>query len=472
MSRLDWEDCPVLGAGWKRREVFRKSGASLGKTDVYYMSPSKELIRSKIKLAEVLGDDIDLSIFDFRRGVIIPHDQRKSIPKQSLPGESNVKQKPKKPRLSEPVQTSAEPQQGGELVQCQGCKIWTTEYVKSKKSLPYCTKCQASRSLQKKNKALKNGACGRCTACKLTENCGYCTICLLRSHNSEFGDSWKCVRRRCMKVIHKPIIIQPLESPSCGAKKFAIKNPFEGKEKQSRKGKLLLKKELDEPEFHKPFKDPEMSSDPTNKDYMEVQELKSSDVRVVVIKEVMVGEVVSYDGSEQLEPLNLKTGNAVAAYVPEDDEGTPVIKDVYSLVSHDAMAELDPALRRLMENLKEIPLPAYWEVQENTAPNLQLIQRDKRNPMWNCVIYIRPSFQFFVTVKDHPVPSNHKLYTSLPRQLATVYDVVELICSLEALRPCTRMYAPRALPDGCRVLVEEGPCEECREASRPSESKP
>uniref|UniRef100_A0A8C5QQX4 MBD domain-containing protein n=1 Tax=Leptobrachium leishanense TaxID=445787 RepID=A0A8C5QQX4_9ANUR len=444
MSRLDWEDCPVLGAGWKRREVFRKSGASLGKTDVYYMSPSKELIRSKIKLAEVLGDDIDLSIFDFRRGVIIPHDQRKSIPKQSLPGESNVKQKPKKPRLSEPVQTSAEPQQGGELVQCQGCKIWTTEYVKSKKSLPYCTKCQASRSLQKKNKALK------------------------------------------------PIIIQPLESPSCGAKKFAIKNPFEGKEKQSRKGKLLLKKELDEPEFHKPFKDPEMSSDPTNKDYMEVQhsedkamplakhngadatldELKSSDVRVVVIKEVMVGEVVSYDGSEQLEPLNLKTGNAVAAYVPEDDEGTPVIKDVYSLVSHDAMAELDPALRRLMENLKEIPLPAYWEVQENTAPNLQLIQRDKRNPMWNCVIYIRPSFQFFVTVKDHPVPSNHKLYTSLPRQLATVYDVVELICSLEALRPCTRMYAPRALPDGCRVLVEEGPCEECREASRPSESKP
>jgi len=32
----DWLDCPALGPGWKRREVFRKSGATCGRSDTYY----------------------------------------------------------------------------------------------------------------------------------------------------------------------------------------------------------------------------------------------------------------------------------------------------------------------------------------------------------------------------------------------------------------------------------------------------
>nr|XP_023691671.1 uncharacterized protein LOC111856160 [Paramormyrops kingsleyae] len=32
----DWLDWPVLGEGWKRKEVFRRSGFSVGKTDTYY----------------------------------------------------------------------------------------------------------------------------------------------------------------------------------------------------------------------------------------------------------------------------------------------------------------------------------------------------------------------------------------------------------------------------------------------------
>ncbi|KAL6083327.1 hypothetical protein STEG23_024175 [Scotinomys teguina] len=32
----DWQDCPALGPGWKRREAFRKSGASCGRSDIYY----------------------------------------------------------------------------------------------------------------------------------------------------------------------------------------------------------------------------------------------------------------------------------------------------------------------------------------------------------------------------------------------------------------------------------------------------
>lgn len=32
----DWQDCPALGPGWKRRESLRKSGASCGRSDIYY----------------------------------------------------------------------------------------------------------------------------------------------------------------------------------------------------------------------------------------------------------------------------------------------------------------------------------------------------------------------------------------------------------------------------------------------------
>lgn len=31
-----WVECPALGPGWKRREAFRKSGATCGRTDTYY----------------------------------------------------------------------------------------------------------------------------------------------------------------------------------------------------------------------------------------------------------------------------------------------------------------------------------------------------------------------------------------------------------------------------------------------------
>ena len=32
-----WVDWPALGDGWKRKEVVRRSGSSMGQKDVYYM---------------------------------------------------------------------------------------------------------------------------------------------------------------------------------------------------------------------------------------------------------------------------------------------------------------------------------------------------------------------------------------------------------------------------------------------------
>ena len=32
-----WVDWPILGEGWKRKQVIRRSGSSIGQRDVYYV---------------------------------------------------------------------------------------------------------------------------------------------------------------------------------------------------------------------------------------------------------------------------------------------------------------------------------------------------------------------------------------------------------------------------------------------------
>ncbi|XP_022329947.2 methyl-CpG-binding domain protein 2-like isoform X1 [Crassostrea virginica] len=71
-------DCVGLPPGWKREEVVRKSGLSAGKTDVYYISPDGKKIRSKPQLARQLGEQFDLSAFDFRSGRVNHSQLRKS----------------------------------------------------------------------------------------------------------------------------------------------------------------------------------------------------------------------------------------------------------------------------------------------------------------------------------------------------------------------------------------------------------
>ncbi|XP_056680094.1 uncharacterized protein LOC130458424 [Monodelphis domestica] len=72
----DWLACPALGPGWKRRENFRKRGATCGLSDTYYMSPTGKRIRSKVELARFLGPDWDLSTFHFKLGVLQPSPAR------------------------------------------------------------------------------------------------------------------------------------------------------------------------------------------------------------------------------------------------------------------------------------------------------------------------------------------------------------------------------------------------------------
>ncbi|XP_017306417.1 methyl-CpG-binding domain protein 1b isoform X4 [Ictalurus punctatus] len=66
-----WEDCPVLGEGWKRKVVLRRSGMSVGQRDIYYLSPKGDRVRSKIELLKSIGNSVDLTNFDFKTGLFL-----------------------------------------------------------------------------------------------------------------------------------------------------------------------------------------------------------------------------------------------------------------------------------------------------------------------------------------------------------------------------------------------------------------
>jgi len=64
---------PGLPEGWVKEVVIRKSGASAGKSDVYYYSPEGKKCRSKPQLLQYLPEDFDIDSFDFRGGVNTEH---------------------------------------------------------------------------------------------------------------------------------------------------------------------------------------------------------------------------------------------------------------------------------------------------------------------------------------------------------------------------------------------------------------
>ncbi|XP_047439677.1 methyl-CpG-binding domain protein 1b isoform X2 [Mugil cephalus] len=63
-----WVKWPALGEGWKRKEVVRRSGSSVGQKDVYYLSPRGERVRSRVELISMLDGSLDLSKFEYKSG--------------------------------------------------------------------------------------------------------------------------------------------------------------------------------------------------------------------------------------------------------------------------------------------------------------------------------------------------------------------------------------------------------------------
>ncbi|XP_073496545.1 uncharacterized protein [Phyllobates terribilis] len=553
-----WVDWPILGPGWKRRTVVRKSGASSGQSDTYYQSPVGQRFRSRNELAKYLGDAVDLSRFDFKSGALLPADQRKPLRKYSRkhPKCTANSQAKKKQELPPPVEPDQDLQNGKDeepshIACCSGCHEWFTgvEFGKSKQTGWYCGDCRASRRAY--NKQLKTSGCGSCTACRLTENCGHCSVCLLRSQNPEFGSSWKCVRRRCLQVIRKGGVCgrcpgccmkedcgtcavcvskeQNLKEASdkkclrrwCHNKKQKIKPPMfkkltkklnlrgncghcpgcctaencgvcslcirrmqnpgrkikgkcvrrrchNKKKKIKVKPRLGMKGQcLDEDVELLPPKIPVIRLALKNGGYPSADGTRGGWVIGGMDTKEVEEEIISViDDDDDEQPLDLHCPVKSEEFMVEDDDvmladdNTPVIMEIYSLGSY-ARNDLDPLLQEFMDELNEIPLPAHWEVLAPTGPTLHLIQRSGASTMAETIIHILPGLHFNIAVRNYPVPSSHELFSKHPNRLTTVDEVVELICDLEAYRPCGGLPKSGPPSPNCLVLVYEERCPEC-----------
>ncbi|XP_010620013.1 methyl-CpG-binding domain protein 1 isoform X8 [Fukomys damarensis] len=218
----DWLDCPALGPGWKRREVYRKSGATCGRSDTYYQSPTGDRIRSKVELTRYLGPACDLSLFDFKQGILCY-----AAPKaRSVAVPSKKRKKPSKPAKAKKRHVG--PQRGEVRKEtqedetkadndtapasfpapgcCENCGIsFSGDGTGRQRLKTLCKDCRAQRiAFNREQRMFKRVGCGECAACRVTEDCGACSTCLLQlPHDVASGLFCKCEQRRCLKIVER-----------------------------------------------------------------------------------------------------------------------------------------------------------------------------------------------------------------------------------------------------------------------------
>ncbi|XP_069065721.1 uncharacterized protein [Pleurodeles waltl] len=201
-----WEDCRLLGPGWKRREVFRRSGISCGKTDTYYQSPTGEKFRSKVEMVKYLGSSVDLTLFDFKNGTLLAPEEVQTRKRKRSEGNN---QEPKIKILKVPAPPDGMPviaEDGTIILCCEGCRDWFSGVLFGKNPSTHwlCGDCKAERrAFVKEQNFYKSVGCGACAPCQLKEDCTACSVCLLRAQSPEFDTKLKCLKRRCCKIVKK-----------------------------------------------------------------------------------------------------------------------------------------------------------------------------------------------------------------------------------------------------------------------------
>ncbi|XP_032326302.1 methyl-CpG-binding domain protein 1 isoform X23 [Camelus dromedarius] len=221
----DWLDCPALGPGWKRREVFRKSGATCGRSDTYYQSPTGDRIRSKVELTRYLGPACDLTLFDFKQGILCyPAPKAQSSHSVAIPSRKRKKaSRPAKARKRQvgPQKSEVRKEAPGDETKadadtapaslpapgcCENCGIsFSGDGTRRQRLKTLCKDCRAQRiAFNREQRKFKRVGCGECAACQVTEDCGACSTCLLQlPHDVASGLFCKCERRRCLRIVER-----------------------------------------------------------------------------------------------------------------------------------------------------------------------------------------------------------------------------------------------------------------------------
>uniref|UniRef100_A0A8D2D0W6 Methyl-CpG-binding domain protein 1 n=1 Tax=Sciurus vulgaris TaxID=55149 RepID=A0A8D2D0W6_SCIVU len=229
----DWLDCPALGPGWKRHEVYHKSGVTCGRSDTYYQSPTGDRIRSKVELTRYLGPACDLSLFDFKQGILCyptPKVQAVAVPskkwkkpsrsaktrkRQVAPQRTEVRKERKERKEKKERKETREDETKADTDTapasfpapgcCENCGISFSGDGTGRQGSRHCAKTAEHRELP----SIESRGClsvwaVESAACRVTEDCGACSTCLLQlPHDVASGLFCKCERRRCLQIVQR-----------------------------------------------------------------------------------------------------------------------------------------------------------------------------------------------------------------------------------------------------------------------------
>ncbi|GAB5579499.1 methyl-CpG-binding domain protein 1 isoform X14 [Prionailurus iriomotensis] len=206
----DWLDCPALGPGWKRREVFRKSGATCGRSDTYYQRAQPLAVPSRKRKkpsrpAKTRKRQVGPQKGEVRKEA--PGDETKanadtapaSLPAPgccencgiSFSGDGTRRQRLKtlcKDCRAQRIAFNRE-QRMFKRVGCGECEL-----PHDVASGLFC-KCERRRCLRIVE---RSRGCGVCRGCQTREDCGRCRVCL-RPPRPGLRRQWRCVQRRCLR---------------------------------------------------------------------------------------------------------------------------------------------------------------------------------------------------------------------------------------------------------------------------------
>uniref|UniRef100_A0A665VU42 Methyl-CpG binding domain protein 1b n=1 Tax=Echeneis naucrates TaxID=173247 RepID=A0A665VU42_ECHNA len=403
-----WEEWPILGNGWKRKEVVRRSGSSIGQKDVYYMSPQGDRVRSRVELASVLEGILDLTNFEYKSGKFY-HGEAPPI------------------RIRNRVKVFA-------------LDVWV------KSCLPFSA-CSCH---------LQWIPCGQCVGCHNTLNCGQCANC---KHGLQSPESRKriCRKRRCVCPIRK-VSCQKRKRRSCGECKaclcrkdcgtcdFCIDKPkFGGSNKKRQKCRLrqcqrqamrhLLPSQMGQGEYG-----PDGTMLP-GRPRPHYTYSRKSGLKKNKTPQVSLDFTDNEDDDSNLQAVS---SQHLCCSKPCHMMGILFhfyclqITQIFSLADNPtgSGADGENQLMKLLHSLRSSVLPILWYAIMVEGPQLQLIQCSKQSSMADTMVLIDPGFCYQVTVQKQPLLPTHPLYDNYPQRLTSVTEVVNLLLGLEKYIVC------------------------------------
>uniref|UniRef100_A0A8C2ZD16 Methyl-CpG-binding domain protein 1b n=1 Tax=Cyclopterus lumpus TaxID=8103 RepID=A0A8C2ZD16_CYCLU len=470
-----WDEWSILGEGWKRKEVVRRSGSSIGQKDVYYLSPRGDRVRSRVELISLMEGQLDLSTFEYKSG-------------KFYNGEAppiRIRHRTKFLPVSYPVReksVSVLPQSPAGWREATG------------PTLPTPTTCPPPAWVPKtSNPARPWIPCGQCVGCHNTTNCGQCANC---KHGLQSPESRKrlCRKRKCICPIRKVssrvhdgyclfgcLLFHP-SLKSSDTENFSVNVDVDEDEDMStdddddkRKRRscgeckaCLCRKDCGTCDFC--VDKPKFGGSNKKRQKCRLRQCQRQAMRHLLPYQrghgdhgpdgqLLPGRPRPHYTYSRKSDFKRSRGSQYGLDFTDnedDDCNLKPITQIFSLAEtpSGSGADIENQLMTLLQSLRSSAMPIMWYAIMVEGPQLQLIQCSKQSSLSDTIVLIDPGFCYQVTVQKQPLLPTHPLYDQYPARMTSVTQVVSLLLGLEDYVVCQGLPPKEPLSNTNPIILE------------------